>query len=73
MAPVELETALLEHPGILDAAVIGISDDVGRELPKAFVVRTDDSVKEIDIINFIQGVYLFLYIPVIFTFYRQTT
>lgn len=45
VAPAELEGALLEHPEITDAAVIGLptkgQDDT--ELPKAFVVRREGS------------------------------
>ncbi|KUM68117.1 4-coumarate--CoA ligase family protein [Streptomyces griseorubiginosus] len=37
--PAELEALLLTHPAITDAAVIGITDDEGEEIPKAFVVR----------------------------------
>jgi len=35
--PAELEGLLLTHPGIADAAVIGIPDDEAGELPKAFI------------------------------------
>ncbi|KAB1662234.1 4-coumarate--CoA ligase family protein [Pseudoclavibacter chungangensis] len=38
VAPSELESLLLEHPGIADAAVVGVLDDEGEEVPKAFVV-----------------------------------
>jgi acyl-coenzyme A synthetase/AMP-(fatty) acid ligase len=37
--PAELEAVLLTHAGILDSAVIGVTDDDGEEIPKAFVVR----------------------------------
>lgn len=38
--PAELEALLLTHPGIADAAVIGVHDpESGEEVPKAFVVR----------------------------------
>ena len=37
--PAELEALLLTHPQIADAAVIGVLDDEGEEVPKAFVVR----------------------------------
>ena len=37
--PAELEALLLTHPKIADAAVIGIRDAEGEEIPKAFVVR----------------------------------
>ncbi|WP_246872612.1 AMP-binding protein [Rhodococcus sp. DMU1] len=37
--PAELEALLLNHPAVADAAVIGIQDADGEEIPKAFVVR----------------------------------
>ncbi|MGE2734403.1 4-coumarate--CoA ligase family protein [Mycolicibacterium vaccae] len=36
--PAELEAVLLTHPQIADAAVVGVRDDDGEEVPKAFVV-----------------------------------
>ncbi|MFG3285434.1 4-coumarate--CoA ligase family protein [Streptomyces sp. NPDC048111] len=39
VAPADLEAVLLTHPGIADAAVIGVYDADGNEVPKAFVVR----------------------------------
>ncbi|NUT96019.1 MAG: 4-coumarate--CoA ligase family protein, partial [Saccharothrix sp.] len=36
--PAELEALLLTHPEIADAAVVGVRDDEGEEVPKAFVV-----------------------------------
>jgi acyl-CoA synthetase (AMP-forming)/AMP-acid ligase II len=50
VAPAVLEAVLLSHPHIADTAVIGIMDDDGQEIPKAFVVLqagatlTDDDV-----------------------------
>ena len=41
--PAELEALLLTHPQIADAAVIGVLDDEGEEVPKAFVVRQPDA------------------------------
>ncbi|MEV6399117.1 4-coumarate--CoA ligase family protein [Streptomyces sp. NPDC051907] len=39
VAPAELEALLLTHEGIADAAVIGVYDEDGNEIPKAYVVR----------------------------------
>ncbi|WP_326671633.1 4-coumarate--CoA ligase family protein [Streptomyces sp. NBC_01257] len=39
VAPAELEALLLTHPAIADAAVIGVYDSDGNEIPKAFLVR----------------------------------
>ena len=36
--PAELEALLLSHDAIADAAVIGVNDAEGEEVPKAFVV-----------------------------------
>jgi crotonobetaine/carnitine-CoA ligase len=40
---VELESLLVEHDAVLDAAVVGIEDPVRDEVPIAFVVATDDA------------------------------
>lgn len=39
VAPAELEALLLTHESIADAAVIGVTDEEGNEIPKAYVVR----------------------------------
>lgn len=52
--PAELEALLLTHPQIADAAVIGVSDEDGEEVPKAFVVRQpDSSLTEDEVIGFV--------------------
>ncbi|EKV10638.1 Adenylate-forming enzyme AfeA [Penicillium digitatum] len=42
VAPAEIEHVLLQHPGILDAAVIGVNTDGVGEVPRAFIVRSRD-------------------------------
>jgi acyl-CoA synthetase (AMP-forming)/AMP-acid ligase II len=42
--PAELEALLLTHDKIADAAVIGVRDAEGEEVPKAFVVRQENAV-----------------------------
>jgi acetyl-CoA synthetase len=37
IGPFEVESALIEHPAVAEAAVIGIPDDVAGEVVKAFV------------------------------------
>jgi benzoate-CoA ligase len=38
VAPVEVESALIAHPAVLEAAVVGRQDDDGLVKPLAFVV-----------------------------------
>jgi crotonobetaine/carnitine-CoA ligase len=40
---VEVESALSEHPAVLEAAVVGRPDDIRDEVPVAFVVAADES------------------------------
>ena len=52
--PAELEALLLTHPQIADAAVIGVLDAEGEEVPKAFVVLQDGAeLTEADVITFV--------------------
>lgn len=47
VAPAELETVLLGHPGVVDCAVFGVPDEVAGEVPAAAVqVDSDHSVAE---------------------------
>ncbi len=41
--PAELEALLLSHPAIADAAVVGVVDAEGEEVPKAFVVKQSEA------------------------------
>ena len=56
IAPAELESLLMEHPAVMDAAVIGVPDDEAGELPKGFVViRQGHDVTPDDILTFANG------------------
>ena len=48
--PAELEAVLLASPRIADAAVIGVYDEAGDEVPKAFVVRADATLTEDEVL-----------------------
>jgi len=45
----------MQHPGVLDAAVVGVTDDVVGDLPRAFVVRRRADVNPHDILHFVHG------------------
>jgi len=51
--PREVEEVLYTHPAILEAAVIGVRDDVKGEIPKSFVtLRPGHQIEETEIIYF---------------------
>jgi long-chain acyl-CoA synthetase len=47
--PNEVEDVLMLHPGILEAAAVGIPDEESGERVKLFVVRKDPSLTEADV------------------------
>jgi acetyl-CoA synthetase/medium-chain acyl-CoA synthetase len=51
IGPFEVESALIEHPAVLEAAVVGIPDETRGQLVKAFIVlcktaRASDELKQ---------------------------
>ena len=44
VSPIEVEAALMKHPAVLEAAVIGVADRDGLTRPKAYVVLKDPSL-----------------------------
>jgi long-chain acyl-CoA synthetase len=56
VAPAELESLLMEHPAVMDSAVIGVPDDEAGELIKGYVVlRKGQEATADDIIAFANG------------------
>jgi long-chain acyl-CoA synthetase len=56
VAPAEIEALLLEHPAVLDSAVIGVRDDEAGELIKGLVVlRKGHNATPEEIITFANG------------------
>lgn len=53
IAPAELESVLLEHPAVREAAVIGMPDAEAGEIPRAYVaLREGQSVSDADLMAF---------------------
>lgn len=44
--PNEIDDIVSQHPGVLEAAAVGIEDEVAGEVVKLFVVKSDDSLTE---------------------------
>jgi long-chain acyl-CoA synthetase len=57
IAPAELESLLMEHPAVMDSAVIGVPDDEAGEVPKGFVVirKGHEGVTPDEIMAFVNG------------------
>lgn len=58
IAPAELENLLFSHPGIKEAAVIGVPapDDPGTDLPRAYVVPVEPGkLSEDEVKDFVKG------------------
>ena len=47
--PKEIEDVLTQHPGVLEAAAVGIDDARSGEAVKAFIVRRDPGLTEADV------------------------
>lgn len=56
IAPAEIEALLMEHPAVMDSAVIGVPDEEAGEAPKGFVVlRAGQEATPDEIIAFANG------------------
>ena len=47
VSPAEVESVLIEHPDVLEAAVVGARDDAGLEMTVAFVVARQGRVIDV--------------------------
>jgi acyl-CoA synthetase (AMP-forming)/AMP-acid ligase II len=54
VAPSELEDILRKHPNISDVAVIGIPNEESGELPRAYIVPKDKSLKSEDVNEYLK-------------------
>ncbi|RYE42462.1 MAG: acyl-CoA synthetase [Hyphomicrobiales bacterium] len=51
ISTIEVEQALLSHPAVIEAAVVGVPDDTWGERPKAFVMTVDGAeIDEVELI-----------------------
>ena len=48
--PNEVEDVVVSHPGVVEAAVIGVPDDKSGEAVKVFIVKADESLTEAAVI-----------------------
>ncbi|HAY5018115.1 TPA: AMP-binding protein [Escherichia coli] len=52
--PNELEGVLSKHPKILECAVIGIDDEKSGQVPKAFIVKQDETLTQDEIMTYLK-------------------
>ena len=48
VVPADIESVLALHPAVVEAAVIGVPDDLAGERPQAFVVRSASMMVEMN-------------------------
>jgi long-chain acyl-CoA synthetase len=57
VSPIEVEAALYEHPAVREAGAIGVRDEFGGEVPRAYVVLRPaaEAVTESQLIDFLRS------------------
>jgi fatty-acyl-CoA synthase len=69
ISSIEVESALLRHPVVLEAAVVGVPHEKWGESPKAFVVlREGFTVSELELRNYARGALAHFKVPSEFEF-----
>jgi fatty-acyl-CoA synthase len=72
ISSIEVEGALLRHPAVLEAAVVGMPHERWGESPQAFVVlRAGQTVTEPELRDFARGVLAHFKVPTAFTFVAE--
>ena len=52
--PNEIEEVVSSHPGVLEAAAVGVPDEKSGEVVKLFVVKKDDSLTEGELLAYLR-------------------
>lgn len=68
IAPIEVEDALLTHPGIAAAAVVGSPDPIFGQVVKAVIVKADPDLRAEDVVAHCEGRIADYKIPRLVTF-----
>jgi long-chain acyl-CoA synthetase len=53
--PNEVEDVIMQHPGVVEAAVIGVADERTGQTVKLFVVKRDPALTAVDLVTFAHG------------------
>ena len=69
--PNEIEEVLVTHPGVLEAAAIGVADAESGERVKACIVRKDPAISESDILSHCRENLTGYKVPKIIQFYDE--
>ena len=54
VAPSEIEDVVRDHPGVIDAAVVGVPDEMTGERPRAYCIRRNVNVQEEEVVRWVE-------------------
>lgn len=72
ISPAQIESVLVKHSRIADAAVIGIPNEETGKMLKAFVVKADPTLSKEEVTKYIEGMLYFVVWCLVRLFYRFT-